>query len=62
MKIKHKVDIWTFNKETNFNTIITSIEIDEWDIEKLAVSKYLENHTEDEQLIYSGNLFKTIMV
>lgn len=57
--MKHKVDIWALNKETSFNTIIASIEIDKYDIEKLAVSKYLENHIVDEHLKYSGNLIET---
>ncbi len=57
--MKHKVDIWALNKETSFNTIIATIEIDEYDIEKLAVSKYLENHTTVKHLKYSGNLIET---
>lgn len=58
--MKHKVGIWISNKKIPSKSLIASVEIDEHDIEKLAVSKYLKNHKVDKRLIYSGNLFDTI--
>lgn len=60
--MKHIVEIWSTNKETNkIIGIKTRIEITEEDIENLALKLFEERYEQDSHYSYSASIDKTII-
>jgi len=59
--MRHKIDIWSKNKETGKGFIIEAhIELTEEDVEDLALADYLNDHDVGNDRIYWATLDSTI--
>lgn len=58
--MKHTIIIWSENKENGNSRIECRINITEDDIEKLAVEKYINDYTIDENRKYTAEIDETI--
>ena len=58
--MKHKISIWKKNKEAGSAIIEAHLEINEFNIEDYALTKYLDEHRTDDRFEYSARLDETI--
>lgn len=58
--MEFKIEIWTKNKETGYNSIINHIVVNEFNVEEFAISKYLKENTIDDRFEYSAHLNEII--
>ena len=60
--MKHIVEIWTKNKDTNrIIGVRTRIELTDTDIEELALTKFKERFDIDDHIEYSASIDKTVI-